>query len=103
MCNRNLVKDRLIELVSRTFHIPKDVLLEQNKSLLNVKLGLNAVALVYLYFLVQQEFGVVFSKHVLNQHRFDSVETITDIILVELEHNEKDLLHQSMQYEYNVK
>ena len=96
MCNRNLVKAKLIELVSRAFCVPKDVLLEQNKSLLNAKLGLNAVALVYLYFLVQHEFGVVFSKHILDQHRFDSVETITDIILDELEHNEKDLLHQSL-------
>ena len=87
MSNRGIIKNNLIDLISQIFGIPKDVFKTYGKSLLNEKLGLNAIALTYLYFIVQAEFGVVFPKNVLDRHRFDSIENITDILLDELEQN----------------
>lgn len=89
MSKRDTIKNKLIDLISRTFCISKDVLQTHNNSLLSAELGLNAIALTYLFFLVQNEFDFVFSKQILDRNRFDSVENITDLILAELAHNKK--------------
>lgn len=91
MSKRDIIKNKLIDLISRTFCISKGVLQTHNKSLLSAELGLNAITLTYLFFLVQNEFDFVFSKQILDQNRFDSVENITDLILVELAHNKNGL------------
>lgn len=86
MSSRDETKSKLIDLICKTFCINKDAIQAHKKSLLNAELGLNAIALAYLFFLVQSEFEVVFSKQVLDKHRFDSIEHITDTILAELEY-----------------
>lgn len=85
MSKRDIIKNKLIDLISRTFCISKGVLQTHNKSLLSAELGLNAIAMTYLFFLVQNEFDVVFPKNVLEKHRFDSIEHIADLVFTELE------------------
>lgn len=95
MCNRDIVKDKLVDLISRSFNMSKADICLHNTSLLSAESGLNAITLTYLYFIIQDEFGVVFSKHILNQRRFDNIDGITDIILSELD-NDKNGLHPQL-------